>query len=150
VLAAERRSDELFATVACIWVSPDRRRATIALAGHPPPLLIRDGQVSVVGAPTGIALGIIDGDSAPWQAVTVELGDEWLLLCYTDGLIEGRTAPDTAERFGLERLVENLQALGDEQVRTDDLLDRVLGLVQSANGGQLSDDVAIVCIGKGH
>jgi PAS domain S-box-containing protein len=149
VLAAERRNDELYATVVCIWVSPDRRRATVALAGHPPPLLIRHGRVSVVEAPCGLALGI-DGVGEAWQSATVELGEEWLLLCYTDGLIEGRIAPGTAERFGVERLVEHLEALGGEQVRIDDLLDRILGVVQRANGGQLSDDVAIVCIGMGH
>ncbi len=145
VLLSERRSDEMFATVTCIWVSPDRRRATIALAGHPPPLLVRSGEVSAVEVPNGVALGI-DVPGELWRSSTVELGDRWLLLSYTDGLIEGRSAPDTAERFGVERLVEHLARLTNERVPTEDLLDRLLAVVQAANGGQLSDDVAIVCI----
>jgi PAS domain S-box-containing protein len=36
VLVSNRPSEEMFATVCCLWVSPDRRRVVVALAGHPP------------------------------------------------------------------------------------------------------------------
>jgi PAS domain S-box-containing protein len=150
VLGSERRTDELFATVACVWVSPDRRQATIALAGHPPPLLIDAGQASVLDVAHGPALGIDAADDQPWPSSTVALEPPWLLLCYTDGLVEGRHGPGTTERFGVERLVDTATALAGQGPQPADLLDRLLVTVQAANGGQLSDDVAIVCLAVRH
>jgi PAS domain S-box-containing protein len=145
VLLAERRTEELFATVACVWVSPDRRQATVAVAGHPPPLLIEADRVSVMEIPSGPALGIDLDGAESWPASTLTLGRPWQLLCYTDGLIEGRHGPDRIERFGIERLVASVTALLARNARPTDLLDQLLAEVQAANGGQLSDDVAIVC-----
>jgi PAS domain S-box-containing protein len=145
VLTSERRSDELFATVTCLWVSPDRRRATIALAGHPPPLLVRGDEVGVVAVPYGRVLGIGEPD-VPWESSVVALDERWLLLCYTDGLIEGRCAPGAAERYGIERLAETVRTLNRERPAIGELVDRLVAAVQSANGGQLSDDVAVICI----
>jgi PAS domain S-box-containing protein len=149
MLLRERRADELFATVACVWVSPDRRRTTVAVAGHPAPLLIEADRVSVMDVPYGPALGIDSGGAESWPATTLTLERPWLLLCYTDGLIEGRHAPHAAERFGIERLVDSVTALAARQTPPTELLDRLLAEVQAANGGQLSDDVAIVCFAVG-
>ena len=92
VLVRERPSVEVFTTLCCAWISPDRSRITVALAGHPPPLLARGGTVEAVTAPTGPALGIHD-DGYLWEPGVVEVGDAWTLLCYTDGLVEGLAAP---------------------------------------------------------
>ena len=104
VLACNRQSEELFATVCCCWISPDREQVTVALAGHPPPLLARDGGVEVVEVPAGPALGILDG-GAVWEPGQLEVGEDWTLLCYTDGLVEGRSAPGSRDQFGIEALV---------------------------------------------
>jgi PAS domain S-box-containing protein len=146
MLLRERRTDELFATVACVWVDPDRRRATVALAGHPPPLLVEGDRVRVLDVPHGRALGIDHGGDEPWPASTLTLERPWLLLCYTDGLVEGRHGPGTTERFGIERLVDTVTALAGRHPQPRELLDELLATVQDANGGQLSDDVAIVCL----
>jgi PAS domain S-box-containing protein len=146
VLLSERRTEELFATVGCVWVSPDRRQATVAVAGHPAPVLIEAGRVGVMDVAYGPALGIEDGAAQPWPATTLTLEQPWLLLCYTDGLIEGRSAPGVTERFGIERLVDRIAALASQGTRPTELLDRLLAEVRAANGGQLSDDVAIVCL----
>ena len=55
----------------------DHGRVTVALAGHPPPLLARDGQVEVVQVPGGPALGIYD-HQYPWPAGVVEVGADHL------------------------------------------------------------------------
>jgi integral membrane sensor domain MASE1 len=144
VLVRNRPSEEMFATVCCAWIGPDRTRVTLALAGHPPPLLVRAGQVRVEEVPGGPALGIHD-DGYPWQAKTLEVGDGWTLLCYTDGLVEGLRQPGSVERFGIDALVETLAGLlaaGDD---LDTVLDDLLAAVRGANGGDLSDDVAILC-----
>jgi PAS domain S-box-containing protein len=145
VLTRERESVEMFATVCCCWVGPDRGRVTVALAGHPPPLLARAGQVEVLQVAGGPALGIYDQRS-PWPAGVVEVEGPWTLLCYTDGLVEGRRTPGSVERFGIEALVEAAAGMLREGARLGEVLDRLLDVVHEANGGDLSDDVAILCL----
>jgi PAS domain S-box-containing protein len=145
VLACNRQSEELFATVCCCWISPDRERVTVALAGHPPPLLARDGGVEVVEVPAGPALGILDG-GVVWEPGQLEVGEDWTLLCYTDGLVEGRSAPGSRDRFGIEALVAAAAGLLGGGAGVDDALERLLDLVHEANGGDLSDDLAILCL----
>ena len=143
VLASNRPSEEVFTTVCCTWVSADRGRITVALAGHPPPLLVRAGEVRVAEVPGGPALGILDGGYA-WEARTLDVGEGWTLLCYTDGLVEGLRTPGSMERFGIDALaatVTGLLGAGD----LDAMLDGLLAAVHDANGGELSDDVAILC-----
>jgi len=145
VLARERESVEMFATVCCCWVGPDRGRVTVALAGHPPPLLARAGRVEVLQVPGGPALGIYD-QRYPWPAGVVEVEGPWTLLCYTDGLVEGRRVPGSVERFGVEAVVEAAAGMLGEGSGLEEVLDRLLDVVQEANGGDLSDDVAILCL----
>jgi len=145
VLVSNRPSEEMFATVCCLWIRPERHRIMIALAGHPPPLLADEGKVEVVDVAAGPALGILE-ESHPWEAGELEVGDVWTLLCYTDGLIEGLRAPGSVERFGIEALREAAARLLDQQVSVDGLLDGLLEVVLEANGQDLSDDVAILCL----
>jgi PAS domain S-box-containing protein len=147
VLVCNRQSEELFATVCCCWIAPGRDRVTVALAGHPPPLLATEAKVAEVEVPAGPALGIFDA-GWPWQAGVLEPGEDWTLLCYTDGLVEGRREPGSVERFGAEALVEAAAGLLAAGAGSDDLLDRLLELVLEANGGDLSDDVAILCLSR--
>jgi PAS domain S-box-containing protein len=147
VLVLERPSDEVFTTVCCAWISADRTRVTVALAGHPPPLLARNGTVQAVPAPGGPALGILDKDY-PWEAGVVDVGSQWTLLCYTDGLVEGYKEPGSVERFGIEELAATASRLLGPPTRIDDLLDGLLEVVHTANAGDLSDDVAIVCVAR--
>jgi PAS domain S-box-containing protein len=147
VLVSNRQSEELFATVCCCWVGPGHDRITVALAGHPPPLLARAGRVEVVEVPGGPALGILD-QPYQWEAGVLEVSDGWTLLCYTDGLIEGRSTPGAVERFGIEALVEQATGLLEGAAGLDDMLDRLLDAVHEANGGDLSDDVAILCLSR--
>jgi PAS domain S-box-containing protein len=144
VLVANRPSEEIFTTVCCTWISPDRGRVTVALAGHPPPLLVRGGRVAVAEVPGGPALGILE-DRYAWDARTLEVGDEWTLLCYTDGLVEGLRAPGSMERFGIDALVGTVAGLLGTADDLDAALDDLLAAVRAANGGELSDDVAILC-----
>ncbi|HEV3464484.1 MAG TPA: SpoIIE family protein phosphatase [Actinomycetota bacterium] len=149
VLTRDRQSEELFATVCCCWISPDRDRITVALAGHPPPLLARDGRVEAVEVPSGPALGIHD-QGYPWEAAQLEAAGPWTLLCYTDGLVEGRRAPGSVERFGIDALVATVAGLLAGNGGLEGVLDRLLDVVHEANGGDLSDDLAILCLSRDH
>jgi serine phosphatase RsbU (regulator of sigma subunit)/PAS domain-containing protein len=107
--------------------------ATVASAGHPLPLLVREGAVRPVGV-TGPLAGAFDDDSGAWRAeqVTVQPGD--VLLLYTDGVVDAlghrggggdeRLAellvdgPQTAEAI-VARLDAALGAEPDEHRRDD-------------------------------
>jgi serine phosphatase RsbU (regulator of sigma subunit) len=97
--------------------------------------------------PGGPALGILD-QGYQWEARTLEVRDGWTLLCYTDGLVEGLRAPGSAERFGSDALAETVAELLADGRGLDAMLDGLLAAVREANGGELSDDVAILCIAR--
>jgi sigma-B regulation protein RsbU (phosphoserine phosphatase) len=76
---------------------------TLALGGHPRPLLRhRSGIVEPVGRP-GTALGLLATVDVEEIRVRLESGD--VLLLYTDGVTEARRGP---EQFGDERLADVL------------------------------------------
>lgn len=146
VLMTERRAREVFATVAMVSLDLAGRRATVRLAGHPPPVLLSGGNAAPVTARTGIVLGV---RPTPTPATDVEFsGDDWSLLMYTDGLIEGHTG------VGNERLdVEGLCGLLGEPVAKGVPLAALpawlVGRAEQANGGPLADDVAMLLISRG-
>ena len=78
-----------------------------------------------------------------------EVAGPWTVLCFTDGLVEGRRAPGSAERFGIEAVVEAAAGLLEQAAGLEEVLDRLLDAVHEANGGDLSDDVAILCLSHG-
>jgi len=86
---------------------PGGVRLTLALGGHPPPLLRRrDRSVQAVGTP-GTALGLVPGVEI--HEVHLDLAPGDVLLAYTDGVTEARRGE---EEFGEERLAAVLAAVG--------------------------------------
>jgi serine phosphatase RsbU (regulator of sigma subunit) len=146
VLMTERRAREVFATVASVLIDLTANRGTVRLAGHPPPVLLSGGRAVPVTARTGIVLGV---KPSPTPVSEVEFGgDDWSLLLYTDGLIEGHTG------VGNERLdVSGLCALIGEpaalEVPPAALPAWLVGRADQGNGGPLADDVAMLLISRG-
>jgi serine phosphatase RsbU (regulator of sigma subunit) len=146
VLMSERRAREVFATVAGVTLDLKQNKGVVRLAGHPPPVLLSGGRAAPVDARTGIVLGV---RPKPTPATEVEFsGDDWSLLMYTDGLIEGHTG------VGAERLdVAGLCALLDEEAAQSVPLAALpawlVGRAEQANGGPLADDVAMLLISSG-
>ena len=143
VLERERDGPETFVTCACVWIDADRSAATVALAGHPPPLLLADG-VHPLDAPSGPPLGALP--DASWRASTVPLPSPSAILLYTDGLIEGRAAPGAIARMGLPRLAAMVREAREQGDAGEALVTRMLGEVRAANGAALDDDVAVVLV----
>jgi sigma-B regulation protein RsbU (phosphoserine phosphatase) len=75
------------------------RRLTYCNAGHPPPLLLRDGQLADLGS-DNLVLGINPDEK--YEQHIVELQTDDLLLLYTDGLSDAMNFRD--ERFGTQRV----------------------------------------------
>ena len=135
VVEAERQQDHIFATVCDIELHPDREHAQMYLGGHPAPLLLADGDVFELEAEAhGPLLGVFD--DSKWPANRVELGPEWTLVLFTDGIIEGRAGVGEGERFkttGLARLAR--QALAETR-DLESLADQLIVGAERANGAR--------------
>jgi sigma-B regulation protein RsbU (phosphoserine phosphatase) len=118
------------------------RRLTYCNAGHPPAVLLRDGQVTELTT-DNMVLGVVEEEAYTQAFVDLRPGDT--LLMYTDGL------PDAVnfkgDRFGRQRIVEALKKYGptmesSEQVAQNILWDmrRFVGLAERA------DDVTMIVV----
>ncbi|MEU2671802.1 PP2C family protein-serine/threonine phosphatase [Streptomyces sp. NPDC007164] len=131
---------ESFVTAAVLDIPDDAAEIHLVSCGHPPPLLLRAGEVIPLDVrtpapPLGLARLVITEHTA--ETFGFEAGDT--LLLYTDGVIESRDRSGhfyplrerAASRFGTgpEALLESLCA---------DLLHHA--------GGRLGDDAALVAI----
>ncbi|MFH9944718.1 SpoIIE family protein phosphatase [Streptomyces sp. TR1341] len=147
VLEHERPDEEIFATLCTVDIAPDGRHAGLCLAGHPAPLLVRPG-IPARLLPydnNGPALGMLPG--ARWSRMQVELGAEWSLMLYTDGLIEGRVGAG-GERLGQDGMVEMIRRQLAEGLRGEELLRAAVQEVRRLNEGELADDVAVVLLDR--
>ncbi|MFE2518768.1 PP2C family protein-serine/threonine phosphatase [Streptomyces mirabilis] len=147
VLEHERENDEIFATLCTVDIAPDGRRAGLCLAGHPSPLISRPGRPAELlpyenGGP---ALGLLPG--ARWPRRQVELGGEWSLMLYTDGLIEGHIG-EGKERLGQDGMVDLVRRRLAEGLAGEELLRATVNEVRDLNGGELTDDVAVLLLDR--
>ncbi|MER6117083.1 response regulator [Streptomyces sp. A0642] len=147
VLEHERQSEEIFATLCTVDIAPDGRRAGLCLAGHPAPLITRQGRAAHLlpyddGGP---ALGLLP--RARWPRRQVELGGSWSLMMYTDGLIEGRVG-DGTQRLGQDGMVAMINRQLAEGLTGEDLLEAAVTHVRDLNGGELTDDVAVLLLDR--
>jgi serine phosphatase RsbU (regulator of sigma subunit) len=146
VLVAERRTDELFATVAVATVDLAGGNARIRLAGHPPPILLSGGRAVPCAVEPGLVLGVIPGMPRPAADIPLGTAGDWALLLYTDGLIEGAAGPGAppGERLGVEGLC---QVLADPQRAPARNLPAWLAQQAEAhNGGPVPDDIAVLLL----
>lgn len=115
-------------------------RVDLALAGHPPPLVVRaSGDIETVAA-RGPALAL-KADAA-YTTTTFDLAPGDTLLCYTDGVTEARRG---AEFFGEERLLEALRDMCGS--RPGALVERLAMTVATFRGAhEERDDTSIVAL----
>lgn len=146
VLASLPRSDELFVTVCTGIIDAGCARGTVVSAGHPPPMLLTDTARPIVMTPSP-PLGVAPEGGHEIVVSAFTLADDWGLLAYTDGLIEGRLEPGSADRYGAESLADWLSCHEPNSLdRTG--LDALIAAAEVANGGPADDDVAILLLGS--
>lgn len=111
-----------WATFLYLLYDPRTGRATIANAGHPPPLVRhRDGTVHAVEDVLGVPLGV---GGVPYRSIEVDIPEGAVVALYTDGLVEARGQDiDT----GIEALRDQLRApLGSLEEGADRILANLL------------------------
>jgi PAS domain S-box-containing protein len=121
---------------------PTHARLTVALAGHPQPLLIDAiGDVEQLGRP-GTLLGVLDPIDI--REVHAELHPGQTLLLYTDGLPEaGHSGAQLGERRVIE-LCAQAPGLG-----LAELLARIERAALDHADGRLRDDIALMSVRLG-
>jgi serine phosphatase RsbU (regulator of sigma subunit) len=141
----EARDDGRFCTVAyCdLELRPRGARMVLSCGGHPLPLVLRQsGDVEPVGR-LGTLLGT---DVEPvLRDVAVELAPGELVVLYTDGVTEVRSAQE--EVFGVHDLVALLRSCAG--MHPDSVAQRIQDAVLEAAGGRPRDDIAVLVVGPG-
>ncbi|MET8829211.1 SpoIIE family protein phosphatase [Streptomyces sp. NPDC004610] len=120
----------------CCRYRPAARTLTWARAGHPAPLLFRDGTGGRLTAPDGVLLGATSGAEYGETEVTLVPGD--LLLFHTDGLVPGGGRP-----FAGSPLLDLAPRLSGARTAQDGL-----GTVEEEFGGSGREDDACVLIAR--
>jgi serine phosphatase RsbU (regulator of sigma subunit)/PAS domain-containing protein len=114
----------------------DGAEADVICAGHPLPVLVRDGVAEHVGR-FGPMLGAFDGED--WEPHTLAVRPRDVLVLYSDGVLD---AVGAENRFGPERLLETLSGAtgaADAVARIDAALGRF-------EIGAQADDTAILAV----
>ena len=120
-------------------VGAEGARLVLASAGHPPPLVLRaGGRVEPVSV-TGPLLGVVPAVVHPDVIVTLGPGDA--LVCFTDGVTEGR---GPGGMFGDARVEELLAA--SSGLDAGALADRIVDAAVEFQGGRSQDDLAVLVL----
>ena len=112
---------------------------TIALAGHPPPLLVAGDDVREVGK-TGPLLGAFDDAAWPFETVEISVGRH--LVGYTDGVTE---MVGEGGRFDVDRLRRAVAPTGGPA----GAITAIEGALEEfGRAGGHEDDVTLLAIGR--
>lgn len=111
---------------------------TYTNAGHPPPMLLRDGEVSRLEV-TGTIIGAFP--FARYEESTLALAPGDLLVCFTDGITEPEN--EYGEMFSEERLIELL--LRHARSEGEEIIEAVTEAVRHWTGSpELQDDMTML------
>ncbi|MFJ2932823.1 PP2C family protein-serine/threonine phosphatase [Streptomyces sp. NPDC087219] len=125
----------------CCRYDPVAQTLTWAQAGHPAPLLFRDGTGHVLRRPEGVLLGATTGAVYGEAEIRLIPGD--LLVLHTDGLTRG-SGPD--DDTGTRRLL----VLGRRLIGARDAQDGVRAVVEEFGEEQREDDACVMVVRVGH
>ncbi|MGX1762234.1 PP2C family protein-serine/threonine phosphatase [Streptomyces lydicus] len=111
-------------------------------AGHPAPLLIRNGQVlRQLESPTTLPVGF-GGEEPQISEQVLQRGDR--VLCFTDGLIEEHEAGE--EQFGEEQLIHWVNRIEHTEKGVRAVVRSLSHTLKQERGGSTSDDATLFLI----
>lgn len=112
---------------------------TLSLAGHHPPLVVRNAGTVEEAGRLGTALGLLEEIELHDSHLTLAPGD--LVCMFTDGLVE---ASDGRELFGSQRVTEILSRLCDKP--PEDIATELVEATRRFHGHDLADDLALLLL----
>jgi phosphoserine phosphatase RsbU/P len=132
-------NDDRFMTMILCVLDTYTGRLHLSSAGHPPPLILRDGTAVAVPEVGGLPIAIMEGAEYIEAVVQLVAGDRVFL--YSDGLVE-QARPSSSEQFGDERALSLLQA---RHATVPEILVKevVAALTDWSEGTPFADDVSI-------
>ena len=134
------RGDAALCSLVAVALSEDPRQPVrLAVAGHPPPLLVNGETVAEVAAAADPVLGAFP--DAEWEILHSDVEPGQQLVIVTDGIAESQ---GEGGRFGEARLREELRGVDNPALA----LRRLEVALHSFTGGSLIDDVAILAIAR--
>ncbi|MFF7229230.1 serine phosphatase RsbU (regulator of sigma subunit) [Streptomyces sp. 2333.5] len=111
-------------------------------AGHPAPLLIRNGKVvRQLESPTTLPVGF-GGEEPQISEQLLQRGDR--VLCFTDGLIEEHEAGE--EQFGEEQLIHWVDRIEHTEKGVRAVVRSLSHTLKQERGGSTSDDATLFLI----
>lgn len=115
---------------------------SLSIGGHPPPLLWRanDKSVEILEVEGGIVGAFAD---QTFDTIDVSLGPDDVVVAFTDGLIEARSAD--GELYGRERVVDSLQR--QAHLPAKKLTDAIYE--DAKTFGSIDDDVVVFVLRSG-
>lgn len=112
-------------------------------AGHPRPLLLRDGKVvATLEAKPGLPLGL-GGPVPPVEEIQLQPDDA--ILHYSDGVTEARS--DDGDFFGEERLADHLSRCTADGLLPAETLRRLVARLHEHRQPPLADDATLLLAG---
>jgi phosphoserine phosphatase RsbU/P len=140
-LVSDNTMGENFITFFWGILNDEEKKLTFVNAGHNPPLLLRDGNISKFSK-GGIILGVMN-TLKPYVSDTVELKSGDTIILFTDGVTEAMNKK--MEEYTDARL-ENL-ALNIYRDKVEDILTSIRNDVQKHTEGAVqSDDITLMII----
>lgn len=136
---------EMFITMACAWISPDRSQIRHASAGHLASLLQKsDGEILQIEG-VGMPVGIFHDSAYASYSTPFHAGDR--LLLYTDGIVEAAAADGSMfELEGIKSCLTRARPLSSRET-----IDNLLNEVALFSGNETpSDDRTVVLISRTH
>ncbi|KUL37886.1 protein phosphatase [Streptomyces sp. NRRL F-4489] len=133
---------ESFITALVLDIPDDGPCVELVNCGHPPPLLLRRGEVRALEvAEPSVPLGLGAPDESDYTAERFAFGPDDVLLLYTDGVIEAR---DRSGAF--YPLAERLAGWNEPDPAA--LVRRLRDDLLRYAGGDLGDDAAVIALSR--
>jgi serine phosphatase RsbU (regulator of sigma subunit) len=141
---SSERTDMRFCTAALARIQTPSNgvgdaQVTVALGGHPLPLVLRkDGHVDTIGQP-GTLLGVLPSPILADTDARLEIGDS--LILYTDGVLD---VSDRTKRDDPDWLIEHLSRSAGRSA--DEIAEDLAQAAIKRHGGEPRDDIAVLVL----
>jgi serine phosphatase RsbU (regulator of sigma subunit)/ketosteroid isomerase-like protein len=131
-----RRGTALCSVAAMAVAEDPGEPVQLAIAGHPPPLLINGDSVVEACEPAPVLGAFLDSE---WDLCATAVARDQQLVVVTDGITEAEGEED---RFGEDRLHAAVTGLSSPALAAQ----RIEGALHEFTGGKLEDDAAVIAI----